>query len=162
MKNVGVVDSMLLSSSRNCRVPRTCVKRSVENGMRSENFLDSQGSLHHHSFLSVHRIFHPIIGTALLLALSMSPSVTAGGLRASSSSSSSRSLSSRSTLRLYQRSSRSGACRNKALLSMLFDQGQMACGNPGWTFPGLIWGDCPITACMLRMQQPAFGGPWDF
>lgn len=55
-----------------------------------------------------------------------------------------------------------GTCQNKALLSQLFPPSAMTCGSPGWTFPGLIWGDCPITACILKTRPNTFGGSMDF
>lgn len=61
-----------------------------------------------------------------------------------------------------QRSSRTGLCQNKTLLNQLIPQENMTCGEPGWTFPGLIWGDCPITVCILKTPQGGFGGPTDF
>jgi hypothetical protein len=30
------------------------------------------------------------------------------------------------------------------------DDSQMTFGNQGWTFPYLIWGECPVTAAMLK------------
>lgn len=71
------------------------------------------------------------------------------------------SLASRSSVRTGTYSFHSG-CQNKHLLSQLFGNDQMTCGSPGWTFPGLIWGECPITACILKTQPGAFGGPGDF
>ena len=76
---------------------------------------------------------------------------------ASSSASSSRISSDRS---VHQRSG--GRCENKALLSQLFRPDQMTCGFPGWVFPGLIWGDCPITMCVLKSPPTRFGGPTNF
>ena len=53
-------------------------------------------------------------------------------------------------------------CQNKHLLSQLFGNDQMTCGSTGWTFPGLIWGECPMTACILKTQPGSFGGPSNF
>lgn len=40
------------------------------------------------------------------------------------------------------------------------DEGNLSRGSIGWTFPGLIWGDCPITGAMVKWRGPensAFG-----
>ncbi|MBI5156138.1 hypothetical protein HZA45_02570 [Candidatus Peregrinibacteria bacterium] len=71
------------------------------------------------------------------------------------------SLASRSSVRTQPYVFHSG-CQNKHLLSQLFGNDQMTCGSPGWVFPGLIWGECPITACILKTKPGGLGGPTDF
>ena len=62
----------------------------------------------------------------------------------------------------YQSNRHPHPCPDKSLLNKLVAQNMMTCGSPGWTFPGLIWGDCPITACILRSPQGKFGGDINF
>jgi hypothetical protein len=48
---------------------------------------------------------------------------------------------------------------NKGPLNV-FRRDSLHCSG-GWTFPGLIWGDRPISACMYKpnsMKKGAFGG----
>ncbi len=33
------------------------------------------------------------------------------------------------------------------------------CGSPGWTFPGLVGGECPVTACILNVDGETPFGP---
>lgn len=37
-----------------------------------------------------------------------------------------------------------------ATLLDIFPLGEMTCGRRGWTFPGLINGHVPVTACVLK------------
>jgi hypothetical protein len=51
----------------------------------------------------------------------------------------------------------SGGCRTDRSLLALFG-GQVDTGSPGWTFPVLIDGHCPISAAMLKFPGETFGG----
>jgi hypothetical protein len=41
---------------------------------------------------------------------------------------------------------------------------RLFCSKTGWRFPGLIWGERPVHACILRMpaRENVFGGPFGF
>jgi hypothetical protein len=59
----------------------------------------------------------------------------------------------------------SGRCGRESRSLLGIFGGAVTCGNDGIPTPGLINGDCPITACILRFggnQTPVFGGPLDF
>ena len=43
-----------------------------------------------------------------------------------------------------------GTCRRDRSLLAIFSEDLLFCGNEGWTFPGLIDGDCPISFCILK------------
>ncbi len=51
---------------------------------------------------------------------------------------------------------------NKGPLNV-FRRDSLHCSG-GWTFPGLIWGDRPISACMYKPnsmnRKGSFGGPF--
>jgi len=50
-----------------------------------------------------------------------------------------------------------------ASLLNIFDERDLFCGKPGWTFPILIGGSKPITACILEFpKHNVFGGPMSF
>ncbi len=77
-----------------------------------------------------------------------------------------------SSARLYQRSysskpavtSTRGKCpKNRSLLGSLSSE-NLTCGKTGWIFPGLINGDCPITACVVKTRSTNGGtfGSLDF
>ncbi len=56
----------------------------------------------------------------------------------------------------------SGKCQRSRSLLNLFDLGDVTTGSDTWTFPGLIDGNCPITAAMLKVNKTGgFGGPLD-
>ncbi len=40
----------------------------------------------------------------------------------------------------------------------VFSRDQVQCGK-GWRLRGLIWGDRPVSVCMLRVKRSGFGGP---
>ncbi len=40
----------------------------------------------------------------------------------------------------------------------IFSRDQLQCGK-GWKMRGLIWGDRPVSVCMLRVKKSGFGGP---
>ena len=42
----------------------------------------------------------------------------------------------------------------------IFPEDQMTCGKVGWRFPGLIRGDQPITACILKYRNNAGRSPF--
>lgn len=42
----------------------------------------------------------------------------------------------------------------------MFSEDQMTCGRRGWRFPGLIRGDQPISACMLKFRGNAGSSPF--
>ncbi|TSC78615.1 MAG: hypothetical protein G01um101425_1017 [Candidatus Peregrinibacteria bacterium Gr01-1014_25] len=84
----------------------------------------------------------------------------------SSSSSSSRSSSSRSS-----RTTGTGGTfafsgehcpRNRSLIGAVFTDAEATCGTDGWTFPVLMNGDCPISACVLKVQDSETFGSMDF
>jgi len=56
-----------------------------------------------------------------------------------------------------------GRCRGQSFIDAAFGPSLLTCGR-GQTFPGLIWGDCPISACILKIRRSpnALGGPLDF
>ena len=77
-----------------------------------------------------------------------------------------------SDARLYQRSysskaptarTRAKCPKNRSLLGS-FSSDQLTCGKTGWIFPGLINGDCPITACVVKTRSTNGGtfGSLDF
>lgn len=41
-----------------------------------------------------------------------------------------------------------------------FPREQMTCGKRGWTFPGLIGGRTPLTACILRYRNNTGKSPF--
>lgn len=41
-------------------------------------------------------------------------------------------------------------CRGRSILRAAFSDDQLVCSTKGWTFPGLIWGECPVVVCMLK------------
>lgn len=44
----------------------------------------------------------------------------------------------------------------------VFDRENLFCGR-GWEFPGLIWGDRPVSVCIVKTRrQNRFGGPFGF
>lgn len=45
----------------------------------------------------------------------------------------------------------------------IFNRGQVLCGK-GWRFPVLIWGDRPVSVCVLRgtSRPNGFGGSFGF
>ena len=53
---------------------------------------------------------------------------------------------------------RSGT-RSASFLDM-FPPDQMTCGRRGWRFPGLIRGDVPVTACILRFRNNEGASPF--
>ena len=42
----------------------------------------------------------------------------------------------------------------------MFPEDQMTCGRRGWRFPGLIRGDQPISACILKYRGNAGSSPF--
>ncbi|MDO8649290.1 MAG: hypothetical protein Q7R81_05925 [Candidatus Peregrinibacteria bacterium] len=56
--------------------------------------------------------------------------------------------------------SRSGRCTGRDIIDAF---GPLTCGS-GIAVPGLIWGDCPVSACILRVRDTDgdFGGPLNF
>jgi hypothetical protein len=42
----------------------------------------------------------------------------------------------------------------------MFPRDQMDCGKRGWTFPGLIGGHIPLTACILKFRNNAGSSPF--
>ncbi len=55
-------------------------------------------------------------------------------------------------------------CTRNASFLNGFTSDQLFCGRTAYTFPGLINGDCPVTACMLRYKsaRPSPFGSLDF
>lgn len=49
------------------------------------------------------------------------------------------------------------SCSGQSFLQRLGLEGQ--CGSPGWTFPGLVDGNCPVTACILNVNGDTPFGP---
>lgn len=68
-----------------------------------------------------------------------------------------------STPSLYRRTPRDTQCRlSNSVLSMLASPDRYDCGG-GWTFPGLIQGNCPVYVCMLKVRSNtnSIFGPMD-
>ncbi len=49
------------------------------------------------------------------------------------------------------------SCNGESFLQRLGLEGQ--CGGVGWTFPGLVDGNCPVTACIINVDGDTPFGP---
>lgn len=97
-----------------------------------------------------------LLASALALCIGLMPALqmTAPVVHAGQTSSRSwfqprsRAYSSRSSVRRLTYRQR---CKESRSLLATFSSDQLTCGG-GWTFPGLISGDCPISMCVLKVK----------
>jgi hypothetical protein len=47
---------------------------------------------------------------------------------------------------------RGDKCTHRSIIAAMFPN-NLQCGTFGWVLPGFIWGDCPMVACMLKLNS---------